>query len=167
MNITIRSEITEDRESVWNVNQTAFDGDDEANLVDALRDGGFVVASIVAELNDEIAGHILFSHVSILTEHRSVDAVSLAPMAVSPEYQRQGVGSNLVKTGLKACREHEHRIAVVLGHPDFYPRFGFSADLARAPESPFGGGGTWMAMSTNMYAAHSSTLRLPILRNNN
>jgi hypothetical protein len=89
MNITIRSEITEDRESVWNVNQTAFDGDDEANLVDALRDGGFVVASIVAELNDEIAGHILFSHVSILTEHRSVDAVSLAPMAVSPANVRQ------------------------------------------------------------------------------
>ena len=144
--VAIKSEADRDQQSIWAVNQTAFDGDDEANLVDALRDGGFVMVSLVAELDEEIVGHILFSRISVLTETGTVDAVSLAPMAVLPDYQRQGIGSKLVKAGLQTCRQQGHMIVVVLGHPEFYPRFGFSADLARPLESPFGGGEAWMAM---------------------
>ena len=140
MKISIRSEANEDWQSIWTLNRTAFEGDDEANLVDGLRDGGFVVGALVAEFDGKIVGHILFSHVLIVTENETVDAVSLAPMAVRPDFQRQGIGSQLVRAGLQTCRKHGQAIAVVLGHPEFYPRFGFSTDLARPLESPFGGG---------------------------
>ncbi len=67
-------------------------------------------------------------------------------MVVVPSHQRQRIGTTLVESGLAACREQGHKIVVVLGHPEFYPRFGFSADLAQKLESPFGGGEAWMAM---------------------
>ncbi len=146
MEITIRTEVADDRQSIWNVNQAAFGGDAEANLVDALRDGRFSVVSLVAERDSEIVGHILFSRVMIVTTAGTVDALSLAPMAVLPSCQRMGIGSSLAEAGLEACRKGGNRIAVVLGHPEFYPRFGFSAELARRLKSPFGGGDAWMAL---------------------
>jgi len=146
MEVEIRPESRDDRDAIWRVNQAAFGGDAEANLVDALRDGGFVAISLVAELDREVVGHILFSPVSILTKARKMDAMSLAPMAVLPSHQRRGIGSRLVEEGLEVCRKRVHRIVVVLGHPDFYPRFGFSSKLATSLESPFGGGEAWMAL---------------------
>lgn len=146
MTVAIRPEDEQDRAAIWHVNQQAFDGDAEANLVDALRDGGFAEVSLVAEVDGEIVGHILFSRVVIATKAGTVDALSLAPMAVLPSHQRQGIGSKLVEAGLEACREQGDRIVLVLGHPDFYPRFGFSAELARPLNSPFGGGEAWMAL---------------------
>lgn len=145
MSIEIRSEADHDRTAIWNVNRAAFDGDIEAKLVDALRDGNYAEASLVAEVNGEIVGHILFSRVTIETNSETADALSLAPMAVLPSHQRQGIGSSLVTAGLATCRDHGARIVVVLGHPMFYSRFGFSADLARPLASPFGGGEAWMA----------------------
>jgi putative acetyltransferase len=144
--VTVRHEAEHDRVAIWNVNKAAFEGDDEANLVDALRVGGFVEVSLVAEMDGEIVGHILFSRVAIVTIVGTVDALSLAPMAVLPSHQWQGIGSRLVEAGLEACRARGHKVVVVLGHPDFYPRFGFSAELARPLESPFGGGEAWMAL---------------------
>ena len=74
-------------------------------------------------------------------------ALALAPMAVLPEWQRQGIGSMLVRAGLDLCREAGHEIVIVLGHPEFYPRFGFSADLARPLTSPYSSAGdAWMAL---------------------
>ncbi len=146
MNATIRPEGIEDQQSIWHVNQTAFEGDAEAKLVDTLRDGGFVHVSLVAEVDGTVVGHILFSRVAIVTKVGTVDAQSLAPMAVLPSHQRQGIGTKLVELGLAACREQGHRIVVVLGHPEFYPRFRFSAELAKQIESPFGGGEAWMAL---------------------
>jgi putative acetyltransferase len=142
----IRPETAEDREAIWKVNRSAFDSDAEANLVDALRNGGFVEVSLVAEVDEQIAGQILFSRVTIITKVETVEALSLAPLAVLPDHQRQGIGSKLVLAGLESCREQGHKIVVVLGHPSFYPRFGFSAELARQLESPFGGGEAWMAL---------------------
>ena len=146
MRTVIRPETAEDREAIWKVNRSAFDSDAEANLVDALRNGGFVEVSLVAEVDEHIVGQILFSRVTIITKVGMVDAVSLAPMAVLPDHQRQGIGSKLVLAGLEACRAKGDKIVVVLGHPEFYPRFGFSAELARPLESPFGGGDAWMAL---------------------
>jgi len=146
MSVMIRPEADHDLAAIWNVNQAAFEGDAEANLVDALRDGGFAEVSLVAEINGEVVGHIIFSRITIATEVGAVDALSLAPMAVLPKYQRQGIGSRLMEAGLEACRVRGHRIVIVLGHPEFYRRFGFTAELARPLESPFGGGEAWMAL---------------------
>ncbi len=146
MTIEIRAETAADRQAIQSLNRAAFETDAEARLVDALRDGGFVEVSLVAEQAGMIIGHILFSQLPIMTSVGTVDTVSLAPMAVQPNHQRQGVGSRLVEAGLKICREQQHKIAVVLGHPEFYPRFGFSARLAQPLESPYGSGDTWMAM---------------------
>jgi len=145
MDLDIRPESDQDRQAVWNVNRAAFEAEEEANLVDALRDGGYVEVSLVAEVDNEIVGHILFSRLPVITKVGTVQTVSLAPMAVLPSHQRRGIGSRLVEVGLEACRKHGHKIVVVLGHPEFYPRFGFSAKLARPLESPFGGEEAWMA----------------------
>lgn len=146
MSVAIRPEAKQDRAAIWHTNQAAFQGDAEANLVDALRDGGFAEVSLVAEVDGEIVGHILFSPVAIVTRVGTVDALSLAPMAVLPSHQRQGIGSRLVAAGSEACQKAGHRIVVVLGHPEFYPRFGFSSALAEPLQSPFGGGEAWLAL---------------------
>jgi putative acetyltransferase len=146
MDVEIRPENRGDRDAIWHVNNAAFGGDAEADLVDALRGSGFAELSLVAEFDGEIVGHILFSPVSIMTKAGMVDALSLAPMAVAPGRQRTGIGSRRVKEGLKICRQRGHAIVIVLGHPEFYPRFGFSAELAASLESPFGGGEAWMAL---------------------
>jgi putative acetyltransferase len=146
MTFEIRPEAEADRDAVRRLNRLAFEGEAEARLVDALRDGGHVRVSLVADLDGEIVGHVLFSDLPIVTADGTVPALSLAPLAVLPRHQRQGVGSALLRRGLEVCREQGHRIVLVLGHPEFYPRFGFSADLARPLESPFGGGEPWMAL---------------------
>ncbi|MEZ5942124.1 MAG: N-acetyltransferase [Planctomycetaceae bacterium] len=146
MTTQIRAEFETDRDAVRHVNEQAFGGPAEANLVDALRDGGFAEVSLVAEVNGTIVGHILLSRVMILSAGRTIEALSLAPMAVLPEHQLQGIGSRLLHEAIKVCQERGEKIILVLGHPDFYPRFGFSAELAEQIESPFGGGEAWMAL---------------------
>ncbi len=94
----------------------------------------------------EIVGHILFSRVTLVFEAGTVDALSLAPMAVLPRHQRQGVGSRLLAPGLHASRRAAQGNGDPHAPPEYYPRFGFSAHLARRLESPFGGGEAWMAL---------------------
>jgi putative acetyltransferase len=120
----IREEIDSDREAIYKVNTAAFPADDEAKLVDRLRDSGSDLVSLVAEENAIIVGHILFSPAQ-LEEYIELKLMGLAPMAVLPEFQNQGVGSKLVEAGLNRCRELEIGAVIVLGHPQFYPRFGF------------------------------------------
>jgi len=144
--VQIRPETTADHEAICQVNRLAFGQDAEARLVNALREGNYARVSLVAEKAGQIIGHILFSNVPITTKAGTVPALALAPMAVLPAFQRQGVGSALVKRGLEVCRKQGHPIVVVLGHPDFYPKFGFSAKLAESLSSPFGGGEAWMAV---------------------
>src|SRR4029077_114476 len=117
------------RSAVFEVNHFAFGREAEARLVDALRDGGFARLSLIAELGGELAGHVLFSRVPIHTGTGVVEALALAPLAVRPPCQRRGIGTTLVTYGLRTCREAGHRIVIVLGHPEYYPRFGFSAAL--------------------------------------
>jgi len=146
MTPTIRHETPADHEAVRHVHRLAFGQDDEAGIVDALRTGGHSRVSLVAEVEGRVVGHVLFSDLPVLTDGGTVAALSLAPMAVLPEVQRRGVGSALVREGLEVCRAAGHRIVVVLGHPAFYPRFGFSAGLAERLSNPFHEGEAWLAL---------------------
>src|SRR5262249_3955586 len=144
-NVLIRPEIADDHEAIRHVNRLAFGQEEEARLVQALRDGGHVRVSLVAEIDCQVVGHILFSDLSIVTESTTIPALALAPMAVLPEVQNQGIGSALVRLGLEVCKEQGHQIVVVVGHPAFYPRFGFSQHLAAKIESPYSGKPSFMA----------------------
>jgi putative acetyltransferase len=93
--------------------------------VDALRENARPYISLIAARDGEVGGHIFFSPVSIESEEESFAAMALAPMAVLPEYQNQGIGSKLVREGLRECQRIGENIVVVLGHPRYYPRFGF------------------------------------------
>ena len=134
--VEIRAEAASDQEAVRAVNALAFDRADEADLVDRLRAD---VLALVAEIDAAIVGHILFTRLRVCTPRADVAAVALAPLAVRPEYQRQHVGSALVMEGIRVLSEMGEQIVVVVGHPDYYPRFGFSADLTRGLRSPFSG----------------------------
>jgi len=81
--------------------------------------------SLVAVQDDSIIGHIAFSPVKVESERSTFEAITLAPMAVLPAYQSKGIGSQLVRAGLEECRDLGHEVVFVLGHPDYYPRFGF------------------------------------------
>lgn len=121
----IRAEKGMDRDAVHEVNVAAFETPVEANLVDSLRESARPVVSLVAEDNGVIVGHIMFSPV-FLAENPDLKVMGLAPMAVIPEFQRQGIGSALVIEGLEQCRQLGFAGVVVLGYPEYYPRFGFS-----------------------------------------
>lgn len=122
----IRIERAEDIPAVRAVNLTAFATPTEANLVDSLRAQARPFVSLVAEDENDgtIAGHIFFSPVT-LAEAAPIQIAGLAPMAVLPARQRSGIGSTLVASGLASCRQQGFAAAVVLGHADYYPRFGF------------------------------------------
>lgn len=123
--LVIRAETEADHSAVRQVNERAFSRVDEADLVDALRKNAQPQISLVAELDGQVVGHILFSPVSIESEASRFTALGLAPMAVLPEFQNQAIGSELVWRGLEACRSLGHDVVVVIGHPEYYPRFGF------------------------------------------
>ena len=123
--LMIRQEIPEDSAAISNVNEEAFGQKEEGELIGKLRNRGVLTLSLVAVQDNGIIGHIAFSPVKVESERSSFEAIALAPMAVLPAYQRQGIGSQLVQEGLEECRRLGHEIIVVLGHPDYYPRFGF------------------------------------------
>ncbi|WP_079436813.1 GNAT family N-acetyltransferase [Zoogloea sp. LCSB751] len=120
----IRNETPADVAAVREVNLAAFESPAEADLVDALRGHTFPYVSLVADDKGIVAGHILLTPVH-LPGHPRARLMALAPMAVRPEYQRSGVGSALVVEGLRQAREAGAGAVVVLGHPAYYPRFGF------------------------------------------
>lgn len=137
--IKIRPEKKEDYSKIYEINKLAFKSDEEPRLVEVIRElENFIPElSLVAVKNEQIIGHILFSPITIETKKSAVPALALAPMAVLPEFQNQGIGSELVRYGLKECKRLGHKIVVVVGHPNYYPRFGFSSARAKGLESPF------------------------------
>lgn len=124
--LIIRRETPADIPGVRVVNEAAFETGAEAALVDRLRENGKFTLSLVADIEGEIAGHILFTDIELEPGGVEARMLGLAPMAVHPNLQRLGIGSGLVRRGLENCRELGYRGVVVLGHPDFYPRFGFA-----------------------------------------
>jgi putative acetyltransferase len=146
----IRAEENHDRAAVHAVNASAFETSLEANLVDALRAQAEPVVSLVADDNGTIVGHIMFTPVS-LSGHPGLKVMGLAPMAVAPEHQCQGIGSALVRAGLEQCRQLGFVAVVVLGHPQYYPRFGFS------PSTRFGIGSEYDVPEDVFMAAELQT----------
>ena len=137
--IEIRPETENDHSAVREVNMLAFGREDEAQIVETLRQSDDFIPelSLVAIYHGRVVGHILFSPILIETKKGDVSAMALATLAVRPEFQNQGIGSELVRQGLKECRLLGHRIVVVIGHPDYYPRFGFSPARVMGLEAPF------------------------------
>ncbi|HET6646647.1 MAG TPA: N-acetyltransferase [Pyrinomonadaceae bacterium] len=123
--VTIRAENLSDLPGVRRVNELAFGGSTEADLVDALRKAADPYISLVAIENERIVGHIFFSPVKIEPQETFCRAMALAPMAVLPDYQNRGIGSLLVQEGMKQCAGLGYEFIVVVGHPEYYPRFGF------------------------------------------
>ena len=119
--IEIREERAGDVAAIRELNRLAFGQDQEGNIVDALRANGAVTLSLVATLNGRVVGHILYSALTI----NDVVGAGLGPMAVSPEHQRQGIGSKLVRAGNERLVTSDCPFVIVVGHPNFYPRFGF------------------------------------------
>jgi putative acetyltransferase len=121
----VRRERPDDVAAIRRVHEEAFGRPAEADLVDALRARGKATLSLVAVRGERVVGHVLFSAVTIEAGDEVTAALGLGPMAVLPAHQRAGVGSLLVRAGLEACRRAGHGCVVVLGHPEYYPRFGF------------------------------------------
>ena len=130
--LTIRAEKPEDIPAIHHINTAAFGRPSEANLVDALRRNKALTISLVAVQEGHLVGHIAFSSVTITSDTATIAALELAPMAVLPTYQRRGNGSQLVEAGLTVCHHTPYGVVVVLGHPHYYPRFGF------VPAKPLG-----------------------------
>jgi putative acetyltransferase len=136
--LIVRLERPGDAGAIRAVQVAAFGQPSEADLVDALRESGEAVVSVVAEDSGRVVGHVLFSRLTIHADGGgTVSALALAPMAVSPERQRQGVGTALLTEALHECRARGERIVIVLGHLDFYPRFGFSHERASPLDSEY------------------------------
>lgn len=125
--VTIRVERPNDRDAISAIHRRAFGGDDEAGIVEAIRQSSSFDAalSLVADRADLAVGHILFSGVRIRDGQTDTSALALAPLAVVPEVQRQGIGSQLIRAGLHACHDRGHKLVLVLGHAEYYARFGF------------------------------------------
>ncbi len=124
---SIRREVPEDAAAIRAVHLAAFPGADEADLVDRIRRNGNARVSLVAEADGRVVGHVLFSPVRVVDGAAETlsEGLGLAPLAVLPAYQRRGIGSDLVRAGLQRCRALECKFVVVLGHSEYYPRFGF------------------------------------------
>lgn len=123
--ISIREEQPQDKNAIREVNIRAFGQSEEADIVDKLRQNCSDVLSLVAIIQNQVVGHILFSPARIEGENRIVHGMGLAPMSVLPQHQRQGIGSELVRTGIARLQNRRCPFVIVLGHAQYYPRFGF------------------------------------------
>lgn len=149
MPTTIRSEQPHDWSAVRKVHQQAFAGPGEAQLVEQLRQAGLASISLVAVETGppaQVVGHILYSPITVNSGQQQAAGLALAPLAVLPQWQKQGIGSRLIHSSIQQSRQLGVAFLMVLGHPHYYPKFGFSAELARNIHCPFGSGEAWMAL---------------------
>ncbi len=126
MNTTIRKEEEKDHKQIYEVNKLAFQQENESKLIEKIRKSENFIPelSIVAEIDNRIVGHILFSKIKIIGDS-DYESLALAPMAVIPEFQKRGIGSELIKKGIDKAKELGFDSIIVLGHKEYYPKFGF------------------------------------------
>jgi putative acetyltransferase len=141
--VLIRPELTGDLAAIYAVQASAFPTDAEARLVDALRAAGRLSVSLVAEDGGRIVGHVAFSPVSLA---ETAGGLGLAPVAVTPDRQRRGIGGRLVREGLAAATAAGTAFVVVLGHPNYYPRFGFRRAAEVGLTNEYGADEAFMAL---------------------
>lgn len=131
---SIRPERPEDRQAIYQVHQQAFGGDAEPQLVDALRASGDAAVSLVTDVDGAVVAHVLFSRLDA-----PMRALALAPVAVFPAHQGQGVGSALIRAGIRQAQLTGWEAVFVLGEPAYYRRFGFEAEAAKGFDCVYAG----------------------------
>ena len=156
MTTTIRPATANDADAIDTVIRAAFAGTDfghqgEAELVRMVGEDGDTLVSLIAEADGAVVGHLLFSRMAIEADGAALSGAGLAPVSVLPRLQGQGIGDALIRAGLDALREQGVAISFVLGHTAYYPRFGYSPDLAARFASPFAGP-HFMAMMLDSHA---------------
>lgn len=153
MNLLLSKALESDSQAISDVVIAAFgnvQGQEIADLItDLLEDpGAYPLLSLVAIINDRIVGYILFTSTKIKHSQRRVSSAILAPLAVHPEHQNQGIGGQLIKEGVEQLKAAGVELVFVLGHPGYYPKHGFSAAGIvgfDAPHPiPFENSGAWM-----------------------
>jgi putative acetyltransferase len=135
--ISLRLESAADAPQIRKLLEASFPGHDEAGLVDNLRRQGDMVLSLVAEADALVIGHVLFSRVTVEGEPGSSPALALAPLAVHPDYQHQGIGTRLVREGHACLAEMGETLSIVVGEPAYYSRFGYNHRRAARFESKY------------------------------
>jgi predicted N-acetyltransferase YhbS len=138
MEIKIRQEVNKDYKRVYEITKLAFGQEKESKLIEKVRKGPNFVPelSLVAEKDNEIVGHILFSKMKIVGESE-YETLMLAPLAVIPELQKQGIGGKLIKKGIEKAIELGFDSIIVVGHKDYYPKFGFQKASKWGIKCPF------------------------------
>jgi putative acetyltransferase len=144
--VRVRPAVAADSAAIRAVTEAAFDEStgDEAGIIEGVRAEGLVLVELVAEVDGEVVGHVLFSR---MRTDPPLAVAGLGPLGVAPLQQGTGVGSALSRAGIEACRAAGMQAVVVLGHPPYYPRFGFSAEAAAQIASPFAGRPAFMALA--------------------
>jgi len=127
MKILIEAETEDDYEQIAKLHSIAFNGDGEAKLVEKLRKTPKYIRelSLVAKYRNTVIGHVLFYPIKINTDRKECDSLALAPISVIPSFQNRKVGSRLIMEGLEKARKLGFKSVIVVGHPEYYPRFGF------------------------------------------
>jgi putative acetyltransferase len=150
-------EAPEQRAEVLALNRLAFNGEEEARIIEALTRDDLVVLSLVVTESEKVTGHILFSRLEVAVDGRPVKAVALAPMAVLPGHQNKGIGSTLIRRGLDLVAARGFEAVLVVGHTEFYPRFGFSPEAVRHIACPFQGHEAFMGLELKPGALAGAT----------
>ena len=140
----IRPATPADYDRIHEIVTAAFGRDEEAQIVRKARAEGSALYECVAEEDGRVQGHVMFTR---MTVDRPLSAAAMGPVAVDPAVQNRGLGGQMILHGIEVCRAMGEDAVIVLGHPTYYPRFGFSADLAKIVASPFGGRPSFMALA--------------------
>ncbi|MEL6857070.1 MAG: N-acetyltransferase [Pseudomonadota bacterium] len=156
-NVWIRQAREEDASAILDLNTAAFGTPDEARIVAELAASGDSLVSLVAHNDREILGHIQFFKIAVSGEDI---AAGLGPMSVQPELQKRGIGKGLIRLGLTLMEGQNRSLVFVLGHPDYYPKFGFSAELAKAFSAPWSGP-AFMALRSSEVTPAAGQLTYP------
>ncbi len=156
--ITLRQATAADAPAVRELTTKAFGRPDEAAIIEKLEADDAVYLQVVAEMDGQIVGHVLFYPVGV---RGKLSGLGLGPMSVDPWVQKEGIGKSMAQYGLKACEEAKVPIVFVLGHPEYYPKLGFSQDAAKEFESPWPDNPAFMAIRLRYGPPMSGQLIFP------